>query len=756
MTSYQKDIGWSGSLRNSYARIPALQQYKKQIIFMSLLVVLPMTAFTMVILVLVFDNLAKDLNCPIAALCPAPPLINVTSSSHYYVDYPATRVVFVSSWSSTVSFALISAIMVLCAYSSAAQLIKASSSSHANVDLPSPYQLSLLIRILNVEYLSLWTYLRGKVALRRDPLVRSTTKILSPTAMVLFLSIITSIAIQAADSYLHINTKSVAMVQILPGPPGLTNHSKRMSHGCLDSNATFGTWANTNFWGCAGVLQQETGHYLTKNLTEAMKWKAEPDKDYLLNFLDEDETPYAILGPLNPLPNVDYKASSFAATASCAIIPASSCQFASNFSEINRPYDSPEMAVEFHCYKNRGSSIELQDTLTSYLASMKSFGVHKYLSEGPQFERRFIVDPKVLEQVVPYVTDAEAQNMWSNPWEWVGFISNLGSDSEFEDAPNGTTWFWSEHGLPMVVFHCSSEIYDVEYTVVGGEVTALNKHASNSTVAGTSIFPTLLSAAAYADVMERIAYTAQSAKTLKNFKALYEREMSRMFIMPLAPHTVDEKSLSSQQRASRIVTEVSVAALWSLVAANMAFALLAIGVAIMAWRSGSEDVQQVQSRLGITGLTAALFDREASQKGIESTKKLFHENGEGNTPKTTVGVAVSPSKGMIWSLRSIATQEELELGKPCRSNSEITEIGSSNLHGSPVAQINTKALQPLLTGSSSILRSKSDRDNESAVDFQRLDVETSPVSLWFEDREDVFSGTSRRSDVSEENDGIIS
>jgi hypothetical protein len=118
------------------------------------LVVIPMVLFTVAILWIVFKNIVGNADCPFPELCPVG-LVNVTTRSHYYVDYPAARLAFISSWSSSVSFALISAIMTLYGYLVAKSFLSVSGSSAGSAKLPSTYQFSILIRVLNADILTL-------------------------------------------------------------------------------------------------------------------------------------------------------------------------------------------------------------------------------------------------------------------------------------------------------------------------------------------------------------------------------------------------------------------------------------------------------------------------------------------------------------------------------------------------------------------------------------------------------------------------
>ena len=138
-----------------------LKAHSKQLLITSSIVTIPMITFTIVILVLVFANLAEHLHCPYDNICPNSSLVNATRSSYYYIDYPATRLVFVASWSSTVSFALVSALMSTFAYSAATQLTAASHSQDGDREWPNTYQTSLLIRVLGADYFSLWEMLRS-------------------------------------------------------------------------------------------------------------------------------------------------------------------------------------------------------------------------------------------------------------------------------------------------------------------------------------------------------------------------------------------------------------------------------------------------------------------------------------------------------------------------------------------------------------------------------------------------------------------
>ena len=75
----------------------------RNIILLCLLITMPMAAFTATILWLVFRYKIDHMQCAYQELCPKDGLNNSTNNANnYYVDFPATRLIFIASWSSTV------------------------------------------------------------------------------------------------------------------------------------------------------------------------------------------------------------------------------------------------------------------------------------------------------------------------------------------------------------------------------------------------------------------------------------------------------------------------------------------------------------------------------------------------------------------------------------------------------------------------------------------------------------------------------
>lgn len=77
--------------------------------------------------------------------------------SAFYVNFDATRLITVASWTSSVAPILPTFLMTLFSYSTAQRIMRSSADGRVG-ELPTPYQLSLLLGILGAEIGSLRQY----------------------------------------------------------------------------------------------------------------------------------------------------------------------------------------------------------------------------------------------------------------------------------------------------------------------------------------------------------------------------------------------------------------------------------------------------------------------------------------------------------------------------------------------------------------------------------------------------------------------
>lgn len=133
------------------ARIP------RTVVFHVLSVVVLLVAFTAILLALVFSNTWLKRKDPIPGL----DLSSGYESNDIYVDYSATSLVLIASWSSSVALPMIGSMMGVASYAVAADIVW-SSKHHLLAMLPTPSQLAVLTDLVDAKQWTLITWFAGR------------------------------------------------------------------------------------------------------------------------------------------------------------------------------------------------------------------------------------------------------------------------------------------------------------------------------------------------------------------------------------------------------------------------------------------------------------------------------------------------------------------------------------------------------------------------------------------------------------------
>jgi hypothetical protein len=124
--------------------------------------------------------------------------------------------------------------------------------------------------------------------------------------------------------------------------------------------------------------------------------------------------------------------------------------------------------------------------------------------------------------------------------------------------------------------------------------------------------------------------TNKNRTTPEDYLARFELAISKVWAVPLVTQTVSRPVEIAQRRGTKVITKLSVAALWLLVVANMLFALFALVLAILATQSTAPEIHQVQTRLCTAGIVAQLFDPDHARRAAEGDYELFREEVAGD------------------------------------------------------------------------------------------------------------------------------
>lgn len=417
---------------------------------------------SVVILYIVYANLVTP-TCPLEELCQGSELRNGTSKAFYFVDFSAAQLAFISSWSATVSFALVGFLMVFVSYANASSLLQASERDDQD-DLPSPHQMSVLLRVLNAEMMILWDLASSKVKRifwnreKETENMQHTSPILSTSVIVLLISIAArynkslavslacsrltsfSLLVQAADVYFHVAAEAFQLTQIQEVPVQSKLYSRGFAPWCADRPQN-GPLGPVNIWGCAitALAVADGGSSLAPtNATVIQDMKnLVSDQNTAINFTNSENIQYSVIGPADADSNEDFKATSFAVSTTCTAIPEDECDVASPVSNAKDGSGSPVRLVPFFCTRNR-SGIDIRGNLTNHNTKTHMVNFHKYLAESEPFLGNFVenINGRSDADIVTAIQNETANDIFRNPWSVLAIRKiPFALQADFENLP---------------------------------------------------------------------------------------------------------------------------------------------------------------------------------------------------------------------------------------------------------------------------------------------------------------------------------
>lgn len=171
------------------------------------ILVLPMVIFSAILFGLVIAYQWHRRHAPVTGL----ELSAEFSSTVFFIDYSASRLILVASWSSSTAFTLIGSFMKLLSYPLAADMIRNSSGPYLDM-LPTPDQLALLINLLDGKTGSLWRWVMGLWE-RKKTKTRYVWALESSAVLLIFALILRSV--QPRPQSIHCNPADSGTAQPL-------------------------------------------------------------------------------------------------------------------------------------------------------------------------------------------------------------------------------------------------------------------------------------------------------------------------------------------------------------------------------------------------------------------------------------------------------------------------------------------------------------------------------------------------------------
>ncbi|OQE37406.1 hypothetical protein PENCOP_c010G02018 [Penicillium coprophilum] len=518
--------------------------------------------------------------------------------SVYFVRISATTLTTVASWSSTVAPILVGFGVALVSYPVAKGLLTASE-KHDVTRLPTPFQLSLIVRMISSgSFSALWSWFmysfgwRGKRE-RQGRALKSVTTVLT-------LGIILSTLVLVTDTWLHFTTKAVNFIQV-----NRNSEASGLGFGqyqnCTNVDSTLIS-CNLNNPASGDVLLHPDPMKVLSNISTTMTVPIYSAGNQQYAYLASPE--------VSNLPLLDYTASTYAIHSQCSPVT-SQCASIDDVYGVGTRYNCP---------------FAFQGTVNTAVGASNSVTM-AYFTDSTRSDND---------------TDT---TLISNPYHYSAVIlANMRNARPIALQNEPEVLSGGHGGATIVVLTCTSTVYDIEYSSINGTIKNWKSSNSNRSTAlivqGTQRHtdvgdPNLIQAVS-------IAGLGSSAQDMADqFALAYSQTALAVASGAFEPRA----ALASQVRERILVARVPKAPLFALIAANLLFVVLGILLAMIALIAVRGNTGEAQARLTIPALVASLFEVNMARP-VDEVDNMFEEKHGEQGPR--IGFAKAEEGGWVF------------------------------------------------------------------------------------------------------------
>lgn len=171
------------------------------------------------------------------------------------------------------------------------------------------------------------------------------------------------------------------------------------------------------------------------------------------------------------------------------------------------------------------------------------------------------------------------------------------------------------------IFSCKSTFYDMRYKFINGTVFVVSYTATNNTLPSNAVW-TFANYFAYTQNALQSAFIsgAQQANTSQDFANFLGQRSSETLLSMTVGATTDSLNVAEQTREHLLVTRLPKAPFFTLLVLNLLYALLGILLAVLALASQPQITRNVQARLSVGGLVAALLEPQLPEHALNASK----------------------------------------------------------------------------------------------------------------------------------------
>ncbi|KAI4230201.1 MAG: hypothetical protein LQ349_006286 [Xanthoria aureola] len=618
---------------------------------------IPMLALSAILITLVFSHQMPNNNSTYTITGDG---TAESLGAAYYVDYSATTLVYIASLSSTVATLLLSAAMVLLSYFLASKFAKQSDNGEHH-QLPSPYQLELLIRIIDGRLMALWSYLLYLFGSKQKR-IRVMPVLLQASALMIALVILVGL-INLADLWLHLGTKSVQYLAMRPSSPYGFTPGRGLSPSCLsdprgDTPTPDGGIDVSNPADCIIFRGDAANQPTLANHSEFIR-TAGNQSDVNQVFFDNG---LAVLGPYNPRPDWDFEATSFGSRTSCRVVT-SECGAKSNtgaqvFYHWVSNYkcndtaglnltgnflalmpDESGMPPELTGAQNGDPEWQTQ-TGNSLQLSQYDMGFQYFQDSAKQQQIKiaysgFRPDTPQLNWAVVFKLHLHVA-FWIEKNNPSGFpIKNVTGEL---DPWASLNLAYNMEGGANGILSCQTNISEVLYQFVNGtfhvkDIRPPRENASIPFVSG------IFGDWAYEQLHQGLQLAVVGATNPDDLAASFASAYDQAVLSVPAGVMQPLPAINVTRRVVTQVARVPVAPFFTLILLNLLFVFIGVILTVMAASalSTGQSVKDAQARLSVAAVVAESFENPALGDDARNTDELYAERRGKVTRRVALG-----------------------------------------------------------------------------------------------------------------------
>ncbi|RMD39668.1 hypothetical protein DV735_g5465, partial [Chaetothyriales sp. CBS 134920] len=605
------------------------------------------------------------------------------SPSYVLVNFSATRLVFAASFLSTVAPLLASFVMSLWSLIVSAQM-KDSSTHHSFEDLPTPYQLSILVGLCLASMEQLCTYVRYSAGRKRS---QELPPVLNKTAGILIITCLLALAVFLSDVTLHYLTSTVVFDQITSVPAPQLEYGYGLSSLCLDLDRVT---ENAGF-PCSVPLGPEEVPFVDENRiakrNEMQRLQSNISSVSQLRVTNSSSTgsglAIMIPNPARLSTETDFRASTIGVSTQCQLVPPTVC----NMTPIAESEDDlDKINTQFNCSDNFFGVLGLWPNISSADGTKAIDPNLSPLAFKPAVNLQYAFftsenlstlynpeswDPSVNQpDQLHIIPDGELLNPF-----YLGVAMRVGINTFTENStitlsePNVMVNDYSVY-LDLIM-ECSVASYEVNYTWFRSTIQNVTAVPSRNgslleIFHGGQTYNTVSGAS---DLQQYMIDAAIAGDDTESFTSTWSNRFSVKVLSLVGAYLTPRTNLQEQNRKSLLVAKVPKLALAALVACSLSYTLLGISLVIAAWKATTHNVRQIAEQLSLAGLTQMAFG-----EGKQGTAAVAASQSSVSTPRCsskTRARSQSPSSPSDLSLPRIPRREARK-GSKMRTKSSFS------------------------------------------------------------------------------------